>query len=519
MFACALSLPLLVTPLFAATPKETQPKPTVPQRRAALNPEAIFHLVSHSVAVVEALDPQERVIAQGSGVAVANHLLVTNRHVIVDGTSIRVRREGAAWAARLLRSDIDHDLSLLEVPDAAFPAVALRPSATVNVGERVYAVGAPEGLELTFADGLISALRAFDGLRFIQTTVPVSHGSSGGGLFDAEGRLLGITTFQFRDGQNLNFAIPSECVAAVQASGSSAIGIPAGRSHYDAMLLFQLGAAEIDRNDWDGAIRHLKEAVGLSPDLADCWYALGVASFARGEISASTEAFKEAIRLNNVSGSIADVWWALGTAYEKAERYTEALDATLEAVQRNPQSLPYLRQLGELYFKVGNYADGKEAFKRAISSAPANSDVWTDFGYDLVQARLLPEAIDALLKATELDSRNSTAWLYLGTAYQRNGDNFRAREVLENCTKLDRQNAVAWNNLAAVWAELGQLDKAIQCGREAVRIHPADTQAWYNLGSFYCNRKDEKDLRTTVARLEKLDSAKAAELMRKCVLR
>ncbi len=82
----------------------------------------------------------------------------------------------------------------------------------LKVGQRVYSVGAPKGLELSLGEGLISQLRGGEEFDFIQTTAPVSHGSSGGGLFDKEGRLIGITTFILADGQSLNFAIPADWI-------------------------------------------------------------------------------------------------------------------------------------------------------------------------------------------------------------------------------------------------------------------------------------------------------------------
>ena len=78
------------------------------------------------------------------------------------------------------------------------------------MGERVYTVGAPQGLELSLAEGIVSSKRTIDGGRFIQTSAPMSSGSSGGGLFDAYGHLVGITTSILKNSQNLNFAIPAE---------------------------------------------------------------------------------------------------------------------------------------------------------------------------------------------------------------------------------------------------------------------------------------------------------------------
>ena len=89
------------------------------------------------------------------------------------------------------------------VPDT-FNALDLLP------GEKVFAVGAPQGLELSISEGIVSARRGhilFDPPLLIQTTAAMSPGSSGGGLFDARARLVGITSFRLKDAQNLNFAI------------------------------------------------------------------------------------------------------------------------------------------------------------------------------------------------------------------------------------------------------------------------------------------------------------------------
>ncbi len=75
------------------------------------------------------------------------------------------------------------------------------------MGEQAYTIGAPRGLELTFANGIVSSKRSEKGLNLLQTTAPVSAGSSGGGLFDAWGNLMGVTTFIIKDAQNINFAV------------------------------------------------------------------------------------------------------------------------------------------------------------------------------------------------------------------------------------------------------------------------------------------------------------------------
>ena len=86
----------------------------------------------------------------------------------------------------------------------------MRPYRNLAVGERVYSIGTPSGLEQTLGEGLISGLREYSGVRLVQTSAPISPGSSGGGLFDASGNLVGVTTFILREAQSLNFAIAAD---------------------------------------------------------------------------------------------------------------------------------------------------------------------------------------------------------------------------------------------------------------------------------------------------------------------
>ena len=112
----------------------------------------------------------------------------------------------------MVSANKDADRCVLRVSNivSPFPTAGVRPYADVKVGERVFTVGAPRGLELSLADGIISSKRTADSGRYFQTSAPISKGSSGGGLFDAQGNLLGITTFMIKDAQNVNFAIAAE---------------------------------------------------------------------------------------------------------------------------------------------------------------------------------------------------------------------------------------------------------------------------------------------------------------------
>jgi hypothetical protein len=170
----------------------------------ALTPEQVFDRVSPAVYVVTA---GERM---GSAVAISEHELLTNCHVVKDLARVTLMRDKAKQSADVVSVNEKADRCILKAEKKLEKWVTIRPYDDIKVGEPALTVGTPQGLELTVADGLVSSKRNHEGRRLIQTTAPISQGSSGGGLFDAQGHLLGITTFHLKVGQNLNFAIAAE---------------------------------------------------------------------------------------------------------------------------------------------------------------------------------------------------------------------------------------------------------------------------------------------------------------------
>jgi S1-C subfamily serine protease len=180
-------------------------------------PEHVFRVASPAVVVVDVFDGNGNQIGQGSGVVVNRDYVITNRHVVERGRTIRVRQSGRSFGARVRYTDSQFDLCGLDVSGLPATPVAIGSVKSIAVGQRVYAIGAPRGLELSISEGLVSSLRPIAGSLNIQTTAAMSPGSSGGGLFDHNGFLVGITTFVVKDGQNLNFALPADLIHGLPA--------------------------------------------------------------------------------------------------------------------------------------------------------------------------------------------------------------------------------------------------------------------------------------------------------------
>ncbi|MBU6427738.1 MAG: trypsin-like peptidase domain-containing protein, partial [Cyanobacteria bacterium REEB65] len=176
----------------------------------AMDAQQIFQAVARSVFVVVARDNRGKPFALGSAVAISADSLITNFHVVKRATTLSLAQNGQMHDCQVARFDELDDLCRLVAPGLNLEAVAVRPSESLAIGEKVFAVGAPLGLELTLSEGIVSSLRGIPSAPIVQTTAAISPGSSGGGLFDNHGRLVGITTFQAGAGQSLNFALPTE---------------------------------------------------------------------------------------------------------------------------------------------------------------------------------------------------------------------------------------------------------------------------------------------------------------------
>src|SRR3990167_3733383 len=181
----------------------------------ALDAQKVYQKVKGSVYTLYSLDSGSREVqARGSAVAISKDILATNCHVALSGNYLVVKMPDGQkpQVAQLYYKNEHHDLCLLEVKGATFVPVKIRPSAKVMIGEEVYAVGNPKGTEKTLSKGIISNRHKVKGGIWLQTDAAIYFGSSGGGLFDENGDLIGITT---KMGGNFGFAIPTQWILDV----------------------------------------------------------------------------------------------------------------------------------------------------------------------------------------------------------------------------------------------------------------------------------------------------------------
>lgn len=111
-----------------------------------------------------------------------------------------------ATVKTVIAGSVPKDLIILEVDTGKRSSVDLGNELQLKVGETIYAIGAPKGLSSSLSSGLISAFREDEGQFLIQITAPIAPSSSGGPLFDSQGKVVGVTTSKLKDG-SFGFAV------------------------------------------------------------------------------------------------------------------------------------------------------------------------------------------------------------------------------------------------------------------------------------------------------------------------
>ncbi|HEY6866995.1 MAG TPA: trypsin-like peptidase domain-containing protein [Candidatus Eisenbacteria bacterium] len=255
-------------------------------------------------------DHKNRELSQGSGfVLTRDGLAASNFHVLQDA----YRAEATLGDGRLYHVvrvhgfDVDRDLVVFQLGrskggrverPSGLHALPLGGAAGLRIGDRIATISSPKGLANTVSDGLVSGIRDEDGERLIQISAPISPGSSGGPVFDAEGRVVGIATLQMSEGQNLNFATPIDSLrdmlarrenltlAEFQKRAKVATG---DNDEFDRT--FDAGLRLQHRGQYRRAVRDYLAAEVMEPDEPSTYYNAGLCYIELREKERAAEQF------------------------------------------------------------------------------------------------------------------------------------------------------------------------------------------------------------------------------------
>jgi len=484
---------------------ETPPQPVVtpapvpaPVPKAApitsptdLDPAALFAKASPTVVTIDIMNPDNVKIGQGSGFVVSpDGIIVTNHHVL-HGSRRGLARfpDGRAIpVTAILAHDGKKDLAVVKVNATNLPYLEVLAKDTKPVvGTRAFAIGSPMGFANTLSEGLVSGLREEPNRSVVQTTAPISPGSSGGPLMDARCRVIGVNTFGYSqrlpDGkviEAINFAVASKEVHVLLEKAEAALT----KQHST----------------------HLKQPLDAqsTADLAVAYERIGAGNW----LNAKT--LVEDLRKKNPQN--VQILLLEGLINTRLNFVDDSVKAYEAAVRVDPDEPEGQLGLGTAYYKKKMWKEAADALTRAAKLKPDDAEAQRTLGLALRQLDRKDEAIKALKEAVSLDDEDADTWMALGEAYLAQNLFSPAEDAFKKTIHLRPANGLAHANLALAACQNGHLEEARRAAEMAIRMM-GSPYAYYVMGVVLLKSGSIPDAERIVETLQKTDAKLANQLL------
>jgi tetratricopeptide (TPR) repeat protein len=441
--------------------------------------------IQPAVATVVVYDVNSNVANIGTGFFIdKTGILVTNHHVLLGkfGAEIRTADGNTYPIKTVVAENQATDLIKVRVdipPEKVhwLPVSAEPPL----VAQHVVVVGSPMGLEQSVSDGIVSSVREIPGLGiFYQMSAPISPGSSGSPVVNLQGKVVGVASFQFLQGQNLNFAI-------------------AGNSILD------LKTDETAQSLSEWTFKQSNQKSRLAEEMCRKGFSFSIG----GQDQKALEYFKMATE-NDPNSTTA--WYGLGYCYAGKDSHKDAIEAYKQAIRTNPSNEISHFHLGNYYFKIGRYDDAIETFKQVVLINPEFEAAYFNIGMIYNRVGRLEEAKKAFQIVVRLNPQSKTAYYNIGVASTKLGQYEQAAVAYKNAIDIQPAFAEALFNLGVVYGELGNIEDEMETYKKAIRVNPDFAPAHYGIGKAYLNRGDKVSALDQYKILKKLDSDMADKL-------
>ena len=293
-----------------------------------------------SMGVMKVLAPADGRLYSGSGVIIGPGEVLTNCHVIRKSNRISVMKGALSFNVTSIKKNINRDLCLLEAPTLNFPAVDLRKTSEMRIGDMVYFYGYPGGADAFFTEGRVSALHPMEKSLVVKTTAGFSSGGSGGGLFDKNGSLIGITTFFSAGHSGGYYALPSDWINDLRRTKKTKVSTIDGLTFWEKNLNEQPNflkfARYVSDKNWDEALKFSSQWQLDDPSNYDALLSHGMSLV---HFKQSDEAIKILEKARNLAPENANILFELEKALSGSTNHKKLEDVSKVLKEIDPDGV------------------------------------------------------------------------------------------------------------------------------------------------------------------------------------
>ncbi len=438
--------------------KETD---NVPQQSLdILPPEAIAEKALAATVYLNTLDSNDSPLSIGSGFFVREDLIATNFHVIegaANSTAKLIDKYTTYEIEGITATDKDNDLALLKVRIDSITPLPIGDSDAVKIGETVYVAGNPEGLEGTFSDGLISGRRDRYTTERFQMTAPISSGSSGGPVLNQRGEVIGVASASFKDGQNLNFAIPANFLISLLAGLQVVKPLIQDNAPISASTYFKNGLEKRKIEDYQGAIDDFTQSIRIDPNDPGAYYFRAASKQDLGQYREAIEDYNIAIRLDPKDSY---AYKSRGDTKEELGLYPEAIEDYSTAIRIDPEDVDAYWYRGLVKEELGLYTKAIEDYDIAIRLNPDFSNAYCSRGFTKTKLEQYREAIKDYNLAIRLNRDYTNAYYFRGKAKEKLEQYKEAITDYNTAIRLNPDDALTHYRRGLAKEKLGQYGDA-----------------------------------------------------------
>lgn len=283
----------------------------------------------------------------GSGVVVGDNQVVTNCHVLRRTKQPWVSQGEGTYSVTVVKADRWHDLCLLTTFGLPNKSVVLGSSLDLKKGQEVIAIGHSNGVPVPLTSaGVVKSTYNLDQGKVILSSAQFRMGASGSGLFDTEGRLVGINTFKTSGRNSFYYALPVEWIKALKNKPNEVqfpiTGLALWEEEENKKPLFLQVAIPTIKEDWKKLFDVASEWTKKENNNSEAWFELGLANENLKDLLAAEKAYRQSTKLDNQN---TDALLRLGYIAKTKDDKKEIKVIQDEIAKINPELL-------EDYFKV-----------------------------------------------------------------------------------------------------------------------------------------------------------------------